>query len=124
MAAPKVLIIEDEHALQTVMRDRFEEEGFDVMEALDGQEGIHKVEQWEPDVIILDILMPRYDGFHVLDQLRRKVHHDVPIYVLTNLADAPSLNRIKDDLADCDHCYVKTDKSLTEVIAEIKQILE
>lgn len=124
MSKPKVLIIEDEHALQTVMSDRLEDEGFDVIEALDGREGLTKYNEYKPDVIILDILMPRYDGFHVLDALRKNEDHDVPIYVLTNFADAPSLNRIRDELKEYDELFIKTDKPLFEIIDDLKGLLQ
>lgn len=122
-AKRKVLIIEDEHALQHVLSDRLEEEGFVVAEALDGEEGLHKLEEFNPDLVILDMIMPRMDGLTVLAEIRKQ-EKIIPVYVLTNLADEPNLNKIQDQLKEGDKCVVKTDIPLSEVVDEVKALIE
>ena len=120
----RILIIEDEKALQEVLRDRLIEEGFEVMEALDGDEGIRKMQEFTPDLLLLDIILPRKDGFFVLNALRKKdIKKHIPIIVITNLADEPNLEKIQSYFLDSDHCLVKSDTSLAEIIEFIKKTL-
>lgn len=120
----RVLIIEDEKALQEVLRDRLQEERFEVAQALDGDEGIRKVKEWDPDLVILDIILPHMDGFKVLENLRKsKLPEGPTILVLTNLADEPNLQRIKSFLVGDDQCFVKSDTSMNEVLDIVKELL-
>lgn len=120
----KILIIEDEKALQEVLRDRLEEAGYDIFEALTGEEGLRKYHENRPDIIILDIILPRTDGYTILDELRKEnISNEVPIIVLTNLADDPNLQRIQAYLVDCDRCLVKSNTAMAEVISAVNQVL-
>lgn len=80
----KILVIDDEPEIVTVLRMRLESQKYSVVAANDGIEGLKKVSEEKPDLIILDILMPRMDGFTFLLELK-KVHpdHAVPVIVLT-----------------------------------------
>lgn len=69
----KILIAEDELDPQYIMAKRFAEEGFQVLTAQDGREAIDKIRQESPDIIILDLMMPKVDGFGVLRYLRENV---------------------------------------------------
>jgi len=73
MAKQKILIIEDERALQEVLSYNLEREGFEVSVAADGQDGIRKARSFEPDVILLDLMLPVIDGLEVCRQLRADV---------------------------------------------------
>jgi two-component system, OmpR family, phosphate regulon response regulator PhoB len=73
MAKQKILIIEDERALQEVLTYNLEREGFEVSVAADGQDGIRKARSFEPDVILLDLMLPVIDGLEVCRQLRADV---------------------------------------------------
>ncbi len=120
----KILIIEDEKALQDVLRDQIEDEGYMVAEALTGEEGLRRYEEWNPDVVILDIILPRTDGFAILEKLRKsKIPSGPPIIVLTNLADEPNLQRIQSYLVASDICLVKSNTAIGDVIEAIKQVL-
>jgi two-component system phosphate regulon response regulator PhoB len=70
MTKPKILIIEDERALQEVLTYNLEREGFDVAVAADGQDGLRRARAFEPDVILLDLMLPVIDGLEVCRQLR------------------------------------------------------
>lgn len=125
MEEHKVLIIEDELALQAVLKYRLKGEGFLVREAADGEEGLRIMREWMPHAIILDILMPRFDGHHVLQELRGgNSDEDIPIIVLTNFADEPRLNSIRDVLNVQDSCYIKTDITLSVVVEQLKKIIK
>ena len=84
MSKPKVLIIDDEKLLvkSTIMALNCYE--FEAMGALDGPEGLKKAEELQPDVILLDIMMPVMDGWEVLKKLREnKVTQDIPVIIFT-----------------------------------------
>jgi DNA-binding response OmpR family regulator len=84
----KILVVEDELALSQVLSDRFTQEGFDVQTAGDGEEGLKKATSWKPDLVLLDIVMPRMDGMTMLHALRKTPEgKNMPVILLTNLSD-------------------------------------
>lgn len=86
--AKKLLIIEDETALAQVLEDRFAQEGFEVRTAGDGQIGLETAVAWRPNLILLDIVMPKMDGMTMLHKLRATPEgKDVMVILLTNLSD-------------------------------------
>lgn len=93
--AVKILLVEDDAFLAGVYATKFELEGFKVFHAADGEQGVKMAEKRQPDVILLDILMPKMDGFEALRRLKLdpKLAH-VPVVMLTNLGQ-------KDDVERC-----------------------
>lgn len=86
--AKKILVVEDELALSQVLSDRFTQEGFDVQTAADGEEGLKKATGWKPDLVLLDIVMPKMDGMTMLHALRKTPEgKTMPVILLTNLSD-------------------------------------
>ena len=84
MAKPRVLIIEDERGLTDVLTYNLQREGFDVLVAHDGQEGLRKAQMQLPDLIVLDLMLPRLDGLEVCRELRAGEHtRAIPILMLT-----------------------------------------
>ena len=80
--AKRVLIVEDEGALLEGLEHNFRHEGWDVMLARNGAEGLKMALKQKPDAVVLDIMLPEKDGFTVLKELRQR-HRDVPVLVLT-----------------------------------------
>src|SRR3989344_3045716 len=72
MAAPKILIIEDEPVHLNVMKVKLEYEGYDVLAAMDGETGYLKIKEEKPDLVLLDIILPKLDGFGVLERLKKE----------------------------------------------------
>jgi len=88
MVNKKVLIIEDEESVLKVLSTKFTHEGFTVFEARDGEEGLELALKEKPDLIMLDVVMPRMDGLTMLKKLREDVWgKKVPVMILTNLSD-------------------------------------
>ena len=84
----KILIAEDEPALRENLRTLLELEGFEVMVAFDGQDALETVPRFGPDLVLTDVLMPRLDGFGLVEQLRRLPEYaDLPIVMLTARAE-------------------------------------
>ena len=79
---PTILLVEDEEAMLKGLRDAFEHNGFTVLAAKDGETGLQLAEDHEPDIIILDVMLPRTDGFDVCRTLRKR-GVAVPILMLT-----------------------------------------
>jgi len=88
MAKPKILVIEDERALTDVLSYNLEREGYEVALAHDGQEGLRKAQMQLPDLILLDLMLPKLDGLQVCRELRagERTRH-VPILMLTAKAE-------------------------------------
>ena len=82
---PVILVAEDDPDLQSLLRHALESEGYAVYVAADGQEALDQYDALAPDLLILDIMMPRLSGFEVLRELRGDAarRQDVPVFVLT-----------------------------------------
>src|SRR5437879_11751546 len=84
MGTTKILIVEDEPLMVAGLRDNFEYEGFQVITAVDGVEGLERALKDSPDLIVLDVMMPRMSGLEVCKQLKAK-RPSIPIIMLTAL---------------------------------------
>ena len=93
-----ILIIEDEEAIQSVVKAFLEEEGYNVVLASDGLEGMEKFHEHRPDIILLDLMLPKMNGFSVCEAIRKE--SQVPIIMLTALDDDASQMKGFDALAD------------------------
>src|SRR3989344_8083810 len=88
-----LLITEDEPALRYVLRDKLSNIGFKVFEAADGEEGLAVALKERPDLILLDLLMPKMDGISMLKKLREdEWGKKVKVLVLTNLEDTNKIS--------------------------------
>ncbi len=94
-AAKKVLLVEDEDALRRVMKDLLEREGFVCFEAADGVKALDEIDRAAPDIVVLDLNLPRLDGYGVLSHLRaRPATAELPVIVLTAKGDEDSEVRV------------------------------
>lgn len=111
----KILIVEDEKALADILHDEFVRAGSEVQMAYDGQEAIDILKANVPDVILLDLLLPKKDGFEVLGEMKKDERlKDVPVVILSNLAQDEDVKRGL-GLGAKDY-FVKTRLSLKEVV--------
>ncbi|MEX0932258.1 MAG: response regulator [Candidatus Saccharimonadales bacterium] len=118
----KILIVEDESALCQVLEDTFKEEGFSVDTAKDGEEGLKKAQKGNPDLIILDVILPKMDGMELLKKLKSdEAGKNTKVIMLTN-SDSPdnvfeSLNYGATDY------LTKADWQLEDLVAKVKERL-
>ncbi|HNW96254.1 MAG TPA: response regulator [Candidatus Paceibacterota bacterium] len=120
-----VLVVEDEPAMSQAIKDNLISEGFDVLQAKDGAEGLAAASASRPDIILLDILMPIMDGLTMMQKLRalNSWGKKVPIILLTNLS--PDEDRIVRRITEDEPAYylVKTDWKLSDVVEKIRERL-
>jgi len=79
--AKKILVVDDEKPISDIVKFNLDKEGYDVVTAYDGEEALKKVEAESPDLILLDLMLPKIDGLEVARQIRKE--HDTPIIMLT-----------------------------------------
>lgn len=115
----RVLIVEDERPLAQMLCDKLAREGFDAKMAKDGQEGLAIALDWQPDLILLDLLMPNMDGMTMLRKLRSDpVGKTMRVILLTNLSDTQKVyEAMTYDVRDY---LVKTNWDLDDIIKEIR----
>jgi DNA-binding response OmpR family regulator len=118
----KILIIEDEEALVSVLEKKLLYEGYEVSVARDGQDGMSKVKSINPDLILLDIVMPKMNGFEVLENLKKdKNFSSIPVIVLSNSGYSVDLDKAL-DLGAIDY-LVKAEFDLDEVVEKIGETI-
>ena len=118
---PRILIVEDEAALVTLLRYNLEQEGFDVGEAADGEEALLRAQEDKPDLIVLDWMLPLMSGIEVCRRLRRMPEtRAVPIVMLTARGEEADKVRGLEGGADD---YVTKPFSPVELIARIRALL-
>ena len=117
-----ILVIEDESALQKTLTDVLTQEGYKVLKALDGEVGLRTAEEKVPQLIFLDLMLPKMNGFDVLAKLKEKEEtRNIPIIVLTNLEDMEDIQKAI-DLGSTTY-LVKSNYSLEDIVAKAKDSL-
>ena len=115
----KILAAEDEEILLTALSEQLQEEGFEVVRAHDGVEAIEKALSEKPDLILMDLQMPRLGGIGALQQIKNNPEtKDIPVVILTNLSDYDKVSEAL-SLGAMDY-LVKANYSLDELMNKIK----
>jgi DNA-binding response OmpR family regulator len=121
--AKKILLVEDDDYLADVYKTRLEAEGFDVSWVPDGEQALDAAIKYQPDLVLLDIMMPKINGLHVLDSLRNTPQTaKVKIVMVTALSQAANQELAKAQGAD--DYLVKSQVMISDVIERIKKQLE
>jgi len=115
----KILIVDDEKDIRAVLEQSFTDEGFSVISAQDGEEGLKMIEKEKPDLILLDIVMPKMDGVTVAKKLKEK-GIKAKIIFLTNLkGELP----VAEGLVEKADYISKTEIHIDQIIAKVKEKL-
>jgi len=119
----KILLIEDEKILSEMYRDKFTEAGFEVLVAYESKEGLALAKKEKPDLIVLDILLPRENGIAFLNWLRKEPEiAEIPVIAFSNY-DEPNTKKEAIKLGAKEY-FIKTDYTPEEIIKEIKNYLK
>lgn len=118
----KVLVAEDDKFLKQVYINKLPKEGFEVELATDGETALEKVKSFKPDLIILDIMMPKMNGLEVLEKLKESPEYkNIPVIITSNL---DKNNDVKKglDLGAVDY-MIKSDVSINDIVDNIRKHL-
>ncbi len=121
--AKKILFVEDEMRLQEALGAKLKAEGYEILAAMDGKSGLEMAEKEKPDLILLDLILPKMDGFHVLEGIKAKPSISaIPVIVLSNLENEKDIERclslgVRSYLA-------KANYSLEEIAQKVSEVFK
>ena len=118
----KVLIVEDDVMLNKIYQTKLGIVGYKVFAAYDGEEGIKKMEETLPNIVLLDLMLPKKNGFEVLETVKQniKLNH-IPVIILSNLGQGDDIERGK--ALGADDFLVKSNVKLEMVLEKVEQVL-
>ena len=118
----KVLLIEDEELLLKMYRTKLELENFEVEIAIDGEEGLAKARKFKPDLILLDIIMPKLNGIEVLKEIKAATElKGIPVVILTNASVGVSIQECLE--LEALGYIVKSDNTPSQVVNQVRVFL-
>lgn len=119
---PKVFIVEDDAFLSKAYQAKLAREGMNVETAADGEVALRQIPGAKPDIILLDLMLPKVNGFEILEKIKKNEElKNVPVIILSNLGQDADIERGK-ALGAIDY-LVKTNVKLDDVVRKIKQYL-
>lgn len=117
-----VVFVEDDPVLQQTFTDFLKSEGYTVVSAMDGAEGLEAIQKTLPDLILLDLILPKMDGFEVLQAIKADTKtKDIPVIVLTNLEGTGDVEKALELGATT--YLVKANYELDDILKKIKSVL-
>lgn len=120
--AKRIMIIEDDHFLSSLMKARLEKDGFAVLQAFDGEEAIQLFKEQIPSLIILDLIMPKVTGFEVLQTISLTPPlAKVPVVILSNLAQDSDIEKARQ--LGAKEYFVKVKVSIDDLVGRIKTLV-
>lgn len=122
MKKAKILIIEDDEMLANLYAEKFKNEGYEVFSSNNGLDGINLADAEIPTIILLDIIMPKMDGFMALKKLRKNEKtKNIPVILLTNLGQEEDVKRGK--ALGADDYFIKANHTPSEIVAKVKSLV-
>ncbi len=120
--AKKILLIEDEKIMINLLEKKLSQEGYEVTVSVNGEEGLKKMKEDKPDIILLDIIMPKMGGFEVMEEMNKDEQlKKIPVIIISNSGQPVELGKAK-ELGASDW-LIKTEFDPQEVIEKVvKQI--
>ena len=118
----KILLVEDEPLLGNILKQRLEKENLGVTLARDGEEALNFLKINKPDLILLDIILPKLSGFEVMEKLKEEPSYKkAPIVILSNLGQDSDLE--KGQTLGAVGYFVKAQMSIDELVEEVKKLI-
>lgn len=117
-----IVIVEDDRFLSSLMKARLEKDGFVVLQAFDGAEAIQLFKEKTPDLVILDLIMPKVTGFEVLQSISLTPQlQKVPVVILSNLAQDSDIEKARQ--LGAKEYFVKIKVSIDDLVGRIKNLV-
>lgn len=121
-SAGKVLLIEDDLPMVKMYSTKLRKENFEVEVACDGEEGLKKAKEWSPDLVVLDLMIPKIGGMELLEQLRADSKtKNLPVIILSNLSQEQDIERSKQ--LEVKEFLIKVNFTPSQVVEKIKGYL-
>lgn len=118
----KIIIAEDDKLISGSLCEALKGQGFEVTPAYDGEEAIAKAKEIHPDIMLLDIMMPKLDGISVLWEIKADPSVSaMPVIVLTNIGDVETISKIVE--AGAADYLLKSDQSVDDIVQKVKDVL-
>jgi CheY-like chemotaxis protein len=118
----RILIVEDEEIMIDLLQRKLKAHGYEVLLARDGEEGLKLAKQEKPDLIIMDLVMPKMDGFMAMAEIQKDENlRKIPLIVVSNSGQPVELNRVKD--LGAKDWLIKTEFNPQELVEKIKNQL-
>lgn len=118
----KILVAEDDKLISNSLCDALKTNGFEATAAYDGEEAVAKAKEIKPDLMLLDIMMPKLDGISVLWELKANPETaGTPVVVLTNIGDVETISKIVE--AGAVDYLLKSDQSVDDIIKKVQDVL-
>lgn len=115
----KIVIVEDEEILLKVLKEKFDKSGFQTILAVDGEEALSIINKNKPDLILLDLILPKKNGFDVLRDLKADSQSkNIPVVVLSNLGQDEDIKKAME--LGADDYIVKTQHPINEVVEKVR----
>jgi DNA-binding response OmpR family regulator len=119
----KILVIEDDPFLANLLKLRLQKEQMEVISAIDGEDAIKKLNEIEPDLILLDLILPKKSGFEVLENISKNPSlRNKPVIIISNLGQTADIQKGK-ELGAVEY-FVKAKISIDDLILKIKDFLK
>jgi DNA-binding response OmpR family regulator len=119
---PKIVCAEDDKLISTSLIEGFKAAGFEAIPAYDGEEAMVKIKESKPDIILLDIMMPKLDGIGVAWELKADPETaSIPIVMLTNLSDTDTVSKILE--AGIKDYLLKSEQSIDQIVSKVNEVL-
>ncbi len=121
--AKKILLIEDEQILVELYQMKFENEGLNLIVAMDGEDGLMMAKKEKPDLILLDIVLPGMNGYQVLDALKAdKETKNIKVYILSNLGQKEEIDQGLEGGAD--GYLIKANITPSQLVDSVRKVLD
>lgn len=119
----KILIVEDDDILSGIMKDSLEDEGYEVVQAFDGEEGFTIAKTEKPDTILLDIIMPKLDGISLLKKLKADDEvKNIPVFIITVHGDKEDIMGTID--LGAESYFIKDQEKVADIISAVSNKLQ
>ncbi|HSW66295.1 MAG TPA: response regulator [Bacillota bacterium] len=119
--ANKILVVEDDSFLLKAYQAKLTNAGFEIQTATNGELALTALETFAPDVILLDLVMPRKDGFTTLQEIKANDKlKNIPVIVTTNLGQPDDIKRVMD--LGALECIIKSNLSLSDLVAKLRAL--